>query len=85
MRILSLSTVFPTPADPTRGVFICSRLRHLADLAEVKVIAPVLYGASSGSDRWNSSRRVDGRLEILHPRWIYPPGTGLFTDRKSVV
>ena len=43
------------------------------------MIAPVLYGASSGSDRWSSSHRADGRLEILRPRWIYPPGTGLFT------
>ena len=39
LRILSLSCMFPTPADPGNGPFVRRRLVHLAELAEVRAIA----------------------------------------------
>ena len=85
MKILSLSITFPTPASPGRGIFVRSRLAHLANLAEVKVIAGVqvvnywrLRAGLKASAGDVPARRVDGNLEIFHPRWLAIPfGGGL--------
>ena len=78
-RILTLSCAFPNPAQPGLGSFVRSRMQAVASVAEVKVVAPVAHLAYSrigktqpgGNDipYWRS----DGRLEVLHPRWFYPP------------
>lgn len=79
-RILSLSSCFPNPSEPAKGVFVQARLAAMARLAEIKVVAPVgVFDYSAPRNRWIGSRhiptlRMDGNLEILHPRWIYPPG-----------
>lgn len=52
-----------------------ARLQSMAELAKVKVIAPIPAFSRGGS----CARRQDGRLEVLHPRWIYAPGTGALT------
>src|ERR1017187_7666962 len=85
MRILSLSITFPNPASPGRGSFVRSRLARLADCAEVKVIAPVqvvnywqLRAGGKVSGLAIPAQRVDGKLEIFHPRWLsIPLGGGL--------
>ncbi len=83
LRILTLSTTFPNSLEPNTGIFIRSRVLHLAKLADIKVVAPVallnyakLSGASiSGGD---IPRRLrDHNLDVLHPRWIYPPLGGV--------
>jgi glycosyltransferase involved in cell wall biosynthesis len=82
LKVLSLSTVFPNPADPNLGLFVRTRLQEVAafrDEVEVRVVAPVPvldYGNYPGrllrlGDA--PSRRVDGPLEVLHPKWLYPP------------
>ena len=82
MRILSLSTVYPNAAEPGRGLFVRRRLEQLGALAEVTVLAPVLafdYAKRS----WNRSiprERQDGNVVVLHPRWLYLPGTGCLTS-----
>jgi teichuronic acid biosynthesis glycosyltransferase TuaC len=79
-RILSLSCVFPNPADPGFGLFVRARLHRLGQAAQAKAIAPValIDLASSAHARFGRRgipfRRRDGDLEILHPAWIYPPG-----------
>jgi teichuronic acid biosynthesis glycosyltransferase TuaC len=88
LRILSLSSVFPNPDEPGLGVFVRSRLQHMAQAgAEIVVIAPVPVLDYSRVDwhkgqwGWIGSRdipenRSDGRLKVTHPRWFYPPFGG---------
>ncbi len=79
LRILSLSCVYPTPADPGHGLFIRRRLQEVAKLAEVRVVAPLPfldYGNPEG--RWLDMHgvereRQDGQVRVYHPRWFYPP------------
>jgi glycosyltransferase involved in cell wall biosynthesis len=84
LRILTLATVFPNSRNSTFGVFVRSRMQHVAELAQVKVIAPVPavdyshperdFFASRAMER----RRQDGPIEVFQPRWLYPPcGTRL--------
>jgi teichuronic acid biosynthesis glycosyltransferase TuaC len=80
MRILSLSSVYPNPAEPGLGLFVRSRLLHMADSAALKVIAPVPLLDYSGPRRTLFRGRAfpftrqDGPIEVFHPRWLFPPG-----------
>jgi teichuronic acid biosynthesis glycosyltransferase TuaC len=77
LRILSLSSVYPTPHNPGAGLFVRARLQRMAVRSELKVLAPVfLFDAKSGTGRgW----RRDGAAEVLHPSWFYLPGSGVLT------
>ena len=74
MRIVSLTSVYPSPLETGRGLFVRARLQHLPPAAQVKVIAPVW-----AMDRSVPGRRTDARIEVFHPRWIYIRGTGAVT------
>ncbi len=74
MRIVSLTSVYPSPLQTGQGLFVRARLQHLPPAAEVKVIAPVW-----AMDRSVPGRRTDARIEVFHPRWIYIRGTGAVT------
>ncbi len=82
LRILSLSCVYPNPAEPQFGVFVRSRLQHISALAAVKVLAPIAAIDYAGVSkrrlgrRGIPPRRTDGEVEVLHPMWLYPPGGG---------
>ena len=86
-RVLSLCCLYPNPLQPGQGLFVRRRLQHLAELTEVRVIAPfavVHYGSQSGSrvrigEGRCPARRQDGVLPVLHPRWFYPPMSGSLT------
>ena len=77
MRILSLTSVYPRPGNPDAGLFIRARLQRMATQAELKVLAPVfLLDAGASAERgW----RRDGAADVLHPRWLYVPGSGSLT------
>ncbi len=82
LRILSLSTVFPSREAPAAGLFVASRLRALATLAEVQVLAPVpwidyarLWRRARAGPRFPGGPH-DSPLAVIHPRWFYPPGGG---------
>ncbi len=86
LRILSLSPAFPNPAEPGLGIFVRSRLRQMASRVELKVVAPLAvfdYAAWwAGVSPEGSSvprQRYDEEMEVLHPRWFYPPGAGALT------
>src|SRR5580693_7948435 len=98
MRILSLSINFPNPSSPAKGIFVRSRLARLADHAEVKVIAPVqvvnywqLRTGKKASGEEIPAQRIDGKLEVFHPRWMSIPlggglnGLALFTQVRGLV
>ncbi len=83
LRILTLSSTFPNPREPNAGIFIRSRVSHMAELADLKVAAPValmnyakLLGASVSSGKILRRQR-DQNLDVLHPRWVYPPFGGV--------
>lgn len=63
------------------GLFVQRRLTKLAEWMEVVVVAPVAWlDTAGGSVRLRTGpgpgRRCEGPLEVLHPRWFYPPGLG---------
>ena len=79
IKILSLSCTFPTAGQPQLGTFVRARLQQLGAIAPVKVIAPIAvieYG-NAARRRFQAKRMPycadDDNLEILRPRWIYPP------------
>ena len=80
MRIVSLSSVYPHPQEPGLGLFVRSRLVHIAERAELVVVAPVpVVDYSNPRRRWFqglevSSTRSDAGVPVLHPRWLFPPG-----------
>ena len=84
MRILTLSTVFPNPRETGLGLFVHRRMAEVARRAEVKVIAPVpVFDYGNPNRRFSPllasaipARRLDGRLDILHPGWFYLPTNG---------
>jgi teichuronic acid biosynthesis glycosyltransferase TuaC len=80
--VLSLSTEFPNPSEPGKGLFVRSRLEAIASRACLFVVAPV-----ASLDYANPQRnllaalripreRDDGPMRVLHPRWLYPPYGG---------
>lgn len=81
-RILSLSTEFPNPSEPGKGLFVRSRLEAIASRASLLVVAPVasVDYANPQHDLLAALRipreRDDGHMQILHPRWLYPPYGG---------
>ena len=80
LRVLSLSCVYPNALEPSAGLFVRARLQHLAELVDIRVIAPVpMLDYARGLSPTNGRRRIqslpiDRSLEVLHPRWLYPPG-----------
>jgi glycosyltransferase involved in cell wall biosynthesis len=79
VRVLSLSTVFPRPGEENFGVFVRSRLQHMAKLLPVKVVSPVPWIDRESLRQKKSaipSARQDGALEVFYPRWLYPPYGG---------
>jgi glycosyltransferase involved in cell wall biosynthesis len=81
MRILTFTTLFPNPAQPTMGIFIYQRMAHVARRPgqEVRVVAPVPYVPSwLPSKRFKSLAQVpreerQGNLTVYHPRYFLVP------------
>lgn len=73
MRIVSFTSLYPNPAHPTFGVFVENRLRHLAAAGEVSltVVAPV-------AEKGQPGRETRHGLDVHHPRFISPRGTGMY-------
>ena len=66
MKVLTTTSMFPSPANRMRGISVWQRTRALARLCEVRVIAPSMDGAVA-------PREVVEGIEVLHPRWIRVP------------
>jgi glycosyltransferase involved in cell wall biosynthesis len=77
MRVLVLSSTFPSSRQPTRGVFVRERVRRLAKRCEVVVVAPTPWFPLN---RWIRRDRdgvpliehQDG-LTVYHPRFLSIP------------
>jgi len=82
MTILSLTTEYPNPLEPGRGLFVRARLEAMAGRVSLFVVAPMAlmdYANPQGDlfASWRAPRQRDERgLCVLHPRWLYPPYGG---------
>ncbi len=82
LKILSLSTEYPNPVEPGKGLFVHARLQGIAAGADLTVIAPVALldyanpeGRLLASFSIPKSRRDRG-TRVFHLRWLYPPFGG---------
>lgn len=84
MRVLVLSSTFPSSTEPTRGVFIRERICRLARRCDVVVVAPVPWFPFN---RWIRKERAmvprverqDG-LTVYHPPFFSMPRYGKSLD-----
>jgi glycosyltransferase involved in cell wall biosynthesis len=76
MRILYLSSVFPQPQEPTRGIYSLRLCEALAPHHEVRVVAPLNWLAMLRGARGNGRTEdlPNGRLQVSYPTYYYPPG-----------
>lgn len=86
LNILVFSTLFPHKGEPTQGIFVENRLRHLLKDEEVDatVIAPVpwfpfksnIFGKYGRAAQAEFMENKDG-LTIYHPRYLVIPKIGM--------
>lgn len=78
MRALVLSSVYPSPTRPVFGTFVRERVRHVAAVCEVKVVAPIPWFPWNARWRGLALARTptveerDG-LTVYHPRVLSVP------------
>lgn len=84
MRVLVLTSTFPSSTQPTRGVFVRERIRRLGKRCEVVVVAPVPWFPLN---RWIRKERAvvpavehQEGLTVYHPRFFSLPRYGKFLD-----
>jgi teichuronic acid biosynthesis glycosyltransferase TuaC len=83
--VVAITNLFPNEYEPRRGLFNFRQFEALANLAPLVTVAPIAYFplghtlrrfASSGRVGKLAPRaKVDG-LEVLYPRYFYPPVIG---------
>jgi len=86
MKILTFSTLYPSAARPSHGIFVETRLRHLLASGQVesRVVAPVPWFPSR-NPRFGkyavhaSAPREEQRhgIQVLHPRYPVLPKIGM--------
>src|SRR5688572_1960359 len=87
LRVLTFTSLFPNPEQRLHGLFVMERVRALAQLCSVQVVAPVPWSPPglSAESRYAAYRRVprshhvDG-LEVHHPRFAVVPKILKSTD-----
>src|SRR5688500_3731196 len=84
LRVLVLSSTYPTPARPSYGVFVHERVRHMAVGCRLVVVAPVLWFPFNRLFRGEraSAPRVEQRdgVTVYHPRVLCIPGVAKSLD-----
>ena len=83
MKILSVTTLFPSRAQPVHAVFVHNRIQHVAEhqqvRGEVRVIAPIPFFPfdrfiAKYAERHQIPRRDQiGNLQVLYPRFLSIP------------
>ncbi len=83
MKVLSVTTLFPSRAQPVHAVFVHNRIQHVAAhhqvRGEVRVIAPIPYFPfdrflAKYAERHQIPRRDQiGNLQVLYPRFLSIP------------
>jgi teichuronic acid biosynthesis glycosyltransferase TuaC len=78
IKILSLSCIYPTRHEPTRGVFIRARLESLSRKLSVRVVAPIPWiawgtGIFPRAKARSSQPAPADAIPVLRPRWFQLP------------
>lgn len=64
LKVLLVTNLFPTPAEPTRGIFVLQMVRRLRETCDVRVVSPLPW-----FPRWSFLRFLRGRYGFaLVPR-----------------
>ena len=88
-KILVLSRNYPNSVTPILGLWVEGLARHLSQLCDVKVIAPVPYCPPlPGLNEFTKFRSVERQrnkdgVEIFHPRFITGPGYSTYNFEGS--
>jgi glycosyltransferase involved in cell wall biosynthesis len=73
LRVLVFTLVFPRPGRPVHGTFVLERLRHLAALADVRVVCPLpWFERVRGGETLPDIKPI---LGASYPRFWYVPKT----------
>ena len=87
LRLLTFTTLYPNPAQPSHGVFVENRLRHLlaSGEAQATVLAPVPWfpGWSRAADRVAAMEQRNG-ITVNHPRYLAVPGLGMLSNPTAL-
>ena len=88
VRTLLFSTLYPSTARPTHGIFVETRLRELlkSGAVETRVVAPVPWFWST-DERWGEhaamartpEREARHGIDVMHPRYPLLPKVGMTT------
>ena len=70
LRVLVFTTVFPNTRQPLHGTFVFERIRHVAAIADIQVIAPIPWFRA-----WRAQKIQDTHpiIAVRHPRFWYVP------------
>ena len=86
LKVLVFSTLYPSSARPTHGLFVETRLRKLLESGRItaKVVAPVpwFFSTDERFGRYAVMARTPRRetrsgIDILYPRFFLPPKVGM--------
>jgi teichuronic acid biosynthesis glycosyltransferase TuaC len=84
MRVLVLSSTFPSITEPTRGVFVFERIRRLASRCDLVVVSPVPWFPFNRWIRRNQATvpSVEQRegIVVYHPRFFSIPRYAKWLD-----
>jgi teichuronic acid biosynthesis glycosyltransferase TuaC len=94
-KILTFTSLFPHAGNPTQGLFVMERLRHLkeSDQVEIKVVAPLpwfpLTNEKLNPYAWRAkntpTEESSHGLSIYHPRYFLIPKLGMYMSPFSMV
>lgn len=80
MKVLTFSTLWPNHEQPLFGLFVKERIKALAKLCELRVVAPVPWvpPVNALGERYYRysrvpSREIQGDLDVYHPRYVTFP------------
>ncbi len=80
VRLLTLSTLFPSAAQPRHGIFVANRLRRICDSGRASSVVvaaiprfPGMYRTAAGAP---PAERTYG-FDVFHPRYAHLPLIGM--------
>lgn len=85
MKVLVMTTVYPNEKQPNLGIFIQERIIRVAELCQIKVLAPIPYFPLAGLFKKKYRYRIPNveyqqGIEVYHPRFFVIPGIMKFLD-----
>jgi len=92
LKILMLTRLFPSAANPTLGTFCLERAKALAEHADVRVMVPTPYfpswlPAPAAWSRWSKverERELEGGIRVSYPRYFSMPKVGTFLQGTAM-